>query len=99
MKKNQWLIEQAKTIEKQKRDLKNATKNNVPEIYACFAKVLIDEYKNTPEEVVTLFARTQEVWTELVQNDSVHTMVEWCEKVTGVKLANTEEEHEGSGEN
>ena len=78
MKKNQWLIEQYKEIERQKAELKKATSNNVPEIYACFAKVLIEEMGNSVEEVTSLFARTQEVWNEIVEHDEVKNMIDWC---------------------
>lgn len=90
-KKNQWLIEQYKQVERQKRKLKEATKQNVPEIYACFCKVLYEDYHHTPEYIQKLFARTQEVWNELVENDSVERMVEWCEKTTGIDLRMREE--------
>lgn len=87
MKKNQWLIEQYKALKLQEKELKRVTNENVPEIYACFAKILIDEMGNTAEEVQHLFTRTQELWTELVEHNEVGSMIEWCEKTTGVRLS------------
>lgn len=86
MKHNQYLIEQAKEYERLKRHLEEETRNLVPTIYACFCKVLIDDYHNSVEEVESLFARTQEVWNELVESGSTQSMIEWCEEITGVEL-------------
>lgn len=92
MPKNNFLIEQAKQIAEIKKGYQQAIKRNVAEIYACFAKVLIDDYHNTEEEVVSLFARTQEVWNELAESEKIQGMIQWCEEVTGVKLVSDEQE-------
>lgn len=82
MKKNSYLIEQAKAIEK----LRKLTQRNVPEIYACFAKVLIDN-GNSVDDVCELFKQTQTLWNELVEHEEIDGMVAWCEQTTGISLA------------
>lgn len=71
---------------RQQAVLKKVTNNNVAEIYACFCKVLIEE-GNSPEDVVNLFAKTQECWNELVANESIADMVRWCEEITNITLS------------
>lgn len=90
MKKNNWLIEQAKAIERQKKALEQATKNNVPEIYACLCKVLMDKHGVDAEGVATIFCETQELWNELVEKNEAADMVSWCEETTGVSLRGEE---------
>lgn len=85
-KKNKWLIEAYKAQKIKEKRLEEATNTNVAQIYACFAKVLIEEYKHTPEWVEKLFVRTQICWDEMVQNEEVDSMVDWCEKATGIDL-------------
>lgn len=82
MKKNQILIEQYKQLQR----LKNATRNNIPELYACFAKVLIEDCGMSVEEVEEIFTLTQETWRDLVDNDKMDNMVQWCEETTGISL-------------
>lgn len=91
MKQNQWLINQMKEIERLKAELRKATSQNVPEIYACICKIMIDEYHNSVEDVTELIIRSQGLWNELVENDEVENMVDWCEKTTGVSLRGEEE--------
>ena len=86
MKKNQWLIEQAKEVERLKKALEKATKNNVPEIYACLCKVLMEKHGVDADGVATIFCETQELWNELVETDQAADMISWCEETTGVSL-------------
>lgn len=88
---NRWLIEKAKEIEKAKKDLEKATKNNLPELYSCICKVLIDRHGWTADEVAELFEETEDLWNELVENDSIHGMINWCEATTGVALRSADE--------
>ena len=90
MKKNNWLIEQAKAIEQQKKALERATKNNVPEIYACLCKVLMEKHGMNADDVAIIFYETQELWNELVKNDQAADMITWCEETTGVTLRGEE---------
>lgn len=85
-KKNQWLINQCRQLEQQKKALKQATNTNVSQIYACFAKVLMDDYKHTPDYIEKLFIKTQDLWGQLVDEDKIEDMVDWCEKTTGISL-------------
>lgn len=59
----------------------------VPEVYACFAKVLVEEYKWDADQVGELFSQTQRTWNEIVKKDEVSGMIAWCEETTGIKLA------------
>lgn len=86
MKKNKWLIEQYKQIEIQKKALHDATNNNLPELYSCICKVLMDKHGWDAEQVAELFEETEDVWNELVENDSIQGMINWCEQTTGVSL-------------
>lgn len=66
------------------KKLEELTKRNVPEIYACFAKVLYEEYNMDGDQIEELFNRTQEVWNENAER--MDTMVQWCEETTGICL-------------
>lgn len=90
---NRYFIEQAKEIEKLKKRLKEAANQNVPELYACFGKVLFDEYKWSPDEIEALFIKTSNLWNDLVQNDNVSGMIDWCEQTTGITLRSEDEVH------
>lgn len=83
---NKYLIEQYKQREKERKALKEATMSLVPQIYACFAKVLYEDYKHTPAYIEKMFRRTQEVWDELVETDEMDNMIDWCEQSTGILL-------------
>lgn len=93
MKQNKWLIQQAKEIAILKKQLKEET---VPELYACFCKVLIEDYGKTGDEVEELFKKTEDVWNELVENDEIKHMVDWCEATTGISLRGRKDEQEGT---
>lgn len=79
MRKNSYVIEQAKQLEKLKKHITNV----IPEIYACFAKVL---YRRgcTPDEIEDIFMETQQVWNENV--DRMDSMIEWVADTTGIEL-------------
>lgn len=55
----------------------------VPEIYACFAKVLYDEGWST-EQIEVLFGQTQELWNENVNN--MDDMITHVYKTTGIDV-------------
>jgi len=91
-KSKSYLIEQHKALAK----LRKLTNDIVPQIYACFCKVLI-ENGNTPEDVAELFNRTQIVWNEITESNEIEDMIKWCEATTGITLAtgdSTNEIHE-----
>ena len=77
-KQDKWIIEQATQIAKLKKRLGETTQ----EVYACFCKVLYEQYGWDFEQITALFARTEEAWNECIENDTIKSMVEWCEKVT-----------------
>ena len=72
---------------------KQPTNQNVPELYACFGKVLFDEYKWSPDEIEALFVKTSNLWNDLVQNDNVSGMIDWCEQTTSITLRSEDEVH------
>lgn len=85
MAKDRWAIEKAKELAK----LQNRTRTLVPQIYASFCKVLMDEngnYKWDAQQVLDLFIQTQDAWTECANNNEIEGMIKWCEEVTGVEL-------------
>ena len=86
--------EQEKAYEEEKARLRWECNNLVPEIYACFCKVLIEDYGKSDDEVNTLFIRTQEVWNELVNKEEISDMISWCEKTTGMILSERREDCE-----
>ena len=88
---NKYFIEQAKEVERLKKRLKEATTNNVPELYACFGKVLFDDYKWSADEIESLFNKTSNLWNDLVLNDTIKNMVDWCEQTTGIELRSKDE--------
>lgn len=67
--------------------LQKRCKELVPEIYACFCKAMIDEGYDV-ETIEKLFTKTQELWNDLVINDEIKGMIDWCEQTTGIELAN-----------
>ena len=79
MKKNSYLIEQAKQLAKLEKHIKTV----IPEIYACFAKVLYDRGMSA-DDIEALFAETQTVWNENV--DRMDSMIEWVADTTGIEL-------------
>ena len=83
-----WLINQAKEI----AILKKRLSKSVQEIYACFCKVLYEEYGWTYEQITAIFARTQEQWNELVDTPDMESMVKWCDEVTDILIAEGEDE-------
>lgn len=83
-----WLIHQAKVVAELQKKLQQDTQ----EIYACFCKVLNDEYGWTYEEITALFARTEETWNECIENDEIENMVAWCEKVTDFSAVEVNDE-------
>lgn len=72
-------IEQMKQLAK----LKNETKKIVPEVYACFCKVLYDSGW-TPDDIETLFIATQTLWQDNL--DSMDNMIDWCANTTGIEV-------------
>lgn len=60
--------------------------------YSCICKVLMDKHGWTAEQVAELFEETEDLWNELVENDSIQGMVNWCEETTGVSLRNEDDE-------
>lgn len=84
MKQNKaYIIAQAKALAK----LKQLTNNNVPQIYACFCKVLTEKHGYTPEQIAELFRETQDCWNEITERDEIKDMIAWCEQTTGIILA------------
>lgn len=59
-------------------------KQLIPEIYSCFCFVLYNRGW-TAEQIEDLFAETQETWN--ANADRMDTMIEWCEKETGILVA------------
>lgn len=84
---DQWLIQQAKVIAELKKRLGETTQ----EVYACFCKVLNDNYGWDAEQITALFARTQELWTELCDSKEMSSMVKWCEDTTNFSVIQGEE--------
>lgn len=76
---NKLVIAQAARLDKEVSQV-------VPQVYSCFAKVLIEEKHHTPAYVEKMFIRTQELWDELVQRDEIESMIDWCEQTTGIGL-------------
>lgn len=58
----------------------------VPELYACFCKVLYDNGMDA-ETIEILFNETTNLWNELVEHNEVKNMIDWCEQTTGICLA------------
>lgn len=79
MAKNNQLIELAKTKARLEKEIKLV----VPEIYACFCKVLYDRGFD-PEEIEEIFEKTQKVWNESI--DRMDNMIDWCLETTGIEL-------------
>lgn len=83
MAKNTFQIAQARELAK----LQKKVKEIVPEVYACFAKALIEEGR-TPEEVGELFAHTQRLWNENV--DNMEDMITWVADTVGIEVRGEE---------
>lgn len=75
-------IEQMKELAR----LRKKCNQVVPEIYACICKVLFDNGMDA-ETIEILFNETTRLWNELVDNDEMSNMIEWCEQTTGICLA------------
>ena len=72
-----------KALIKEYVKLQKAINQVVPEIYACFAKALY-ELNWTPEEIEALFARTQDLWNENINN--MDDMITYVSKETGIDV-------------
>lgn len=79
-------IEMFKQIEKLKKEIKKL----VPTIYSCFAKVLYEDYGKTPDEIEEIFERTQEVWTQAANDDTIPQMIDWVKETTGIDVRGDE---------
>lgn len=88
MAKNNYFIQQAKEIERIKKELKEAINTNTAHIYACFCKVLYDSYGWDDEQIAELFGLTDKLWDENL--DRMDSMIEWCEKTTGIEIRSAE---------
>lgn len=69
---------------KAKAKLEKETKMLVPEIYACFCKVLFEDCHLDAESIEKIFWKTQQLWTENI--DRMDDMIAWCEESTGINL-------------
>ena len=78
-KKNSMQIAYLKEIAK----LKKTINQNVPEIYACFIKVMYEKGMSF-EEIEDIVIGTQTSWNENV--DRMDTMIDWCLEVTGIDV-------------
>lgn len=72
-----------KTVMKQIALLQKKIKNDVAEIYACFAKCLYERGWNG-DDIEELFMDTQKTWSENV--DRMGDMIKWCEDTTGISV-------------
>lgn len=68
---------------KQLAKLQKQIKMLVPEIYACFAKALIDQGKDV-EEIEDLFVKTQTLWRDNI--DNMDDMITFVMKETGIDV-------------
>ena len=68
---------------KQLAKLQKQIKMLVPEIYACFAKALIDQGKGV-EEIEDLFVKTQTLWQDNI--DNIDDMITFVMKETGIDV-------------
>lgn len=72
-----------KALIKEYMKLQKAIKQVIPEIYACFAKALYKE-GYTADEIEALFAETQSLWQENV--DQMEDMITWVRDTTGIDV-------------
>lgn len=72
-------IEQLKQIERLKKEIKKV----VPEVYACFAKVLYEKGWEA-DQIEDLFMLTQKAWNE--SYDHMEGMLEWVSETTGIDV-------------
>lgn len=68
---------------KQLAKLQKQIKMLVPEIYACFAKALIDQGKDV-EKIEDLFVKTQTLWRDNI--DNMDDMITFVMKETGIDV-------------
>jgi hypothetical protein len=84
MRKNNYLIEQAKHLEKQKKAFEEMAARNIAEIYSCIAKALYDKYGWDGDKIEELFVLTQQMWEE--NADSMDKMIDWVAETTGIEV-------------
>ncbi len=92
MAKNKWDLLMAQELAKQQKATKHLeqfTKKVVPEIYACFCKILYEDYGWEFETIKELFSRTENAWNE--NADRIDDMITEVEELTGIKLMSREE--------
>ena len=82
MAKSKIEIQQMKEIAR----LQKKCNQVVPEVYACICKVLFDNGMDA-DTIEILFNETTRLWNELVANNDIDSMIEWCEQTTGISLS------------
>lgn len=81
MAKNKALINQYKYIHRKAMDI-------TPSVYASIAIPLVEKLGWTGDEVAQLFSWSQDEWNESINTSSRETMLDRCEKLTGIDLRN-----------
>lgn len=89
MAKNDKLINSLNEIARRNREnmIMEASDRLVPHVYAAIAIALHRECGWGFTRITRVFAESQRLWSEL----GAETMVELCEKETGITLTNSEE--------
>lgn len=70
-------------------------KEITPEVYACIALALHRKYGWGFKRISDLFEESQDIWYECIQ--SSESMVELCEKETGIDVVGTTERRKSDG--